>query len=825
MQSLVELTQKESENIVVNHNEDLEFAQKIDEFLNNNNCNTQPLRVGHTPFSLIICGANANLEVGISPETIIKCMSNSDDHYHGHELTKELIASLPQSIRDPIMIFKGSHNNSLLLVTELKDKYNKEIVVPIELSSRKARTFINRITSAYGKKNIENYIFNQLQQQNLLAINKEKANKLIQSLGLRLPPEESFICYDNSIAYSMKNVKYPIEKEEEITLNEQEMMAQIEAKLRREFEAKFQKMEQKFASLEDQVQTINKFMAAMTEAQDLSKTMAEIESVTKQITECDKAAFYCYDRFTDKFFAQGNDYREWQEGQSAETLKAAFDDKRIMSEGDKTIIPIVSSDGGALGVITAEKENGLSEKEIEFFKPNSQIVNTIELALKKEFEHQGRITDELTHLKNRQGLNEYAADTICGRINDNLPVNIVMCDIDHFKSVNDTYGHDAGDTVLRDVAAILQEGTRTGSDCAFRFGGEEMILILNCEPEKAYEIAERLRISVENSEHTVTAADGQEKNISVTISMGVYQMAPEIEMTPDNARAVFDAEFKCADELVYNAKETGRNKVVTTADIMDKVIAQREKSAEQGEKSVHTPHKDYKIFGTISYKDIVDKKRINGITAEHIDSLTDSLKKSGIDFSGIKDETTGKYSVSVDGWDNLKAARNIYNSIKSQSTAKEALTSNIEYQLNLRKDFGYLTQNQYDTLMSAKNDIRDTYISKFGEEFDSTKLDKVISEIVSECCPLAKEVSEKLQSLSETEKDEILKAHADFEATADEFDEEELLSYSLSQAITDERKSTKEFCAELKEINNWATKVEQTAAERSRNDNEHEQSK
>lgn len=110
-----------------------------------------------------------------------------------------------------------------------------------------------------------------------------------------------------------------------------------------------------------------------------------------------------------------------------------------------------------------------------------------------------------------------------------------------------------------------------------------MILILNCEPEKAYEIAERLRISVENSEHTVTAADGQEKNISVTISMGVYQMAPEIEMTPDNARAVFDAEFKCADELVYNAKETGRNKVVTTADIMDKVIAQREKSAEQGE--------------------------------------------------------------------------------------------------------------------------------------------------------------------------------------------------------------------------------------------------
>lgn len=819
------LTHSENEKIIQNNIDDLSFQKRIDLYINGQLKVFETISLGKFNLLKAVGAKTDELTVNqnVIRNSILPEHSRTAHHTSGHNITIDVIKNLPEFIRNPILVMRGNHPNTITLITEIKNQDNQNIIVPIALDLRSTDSIVNKISSIYGKNNIENYLNKKLDK--IIAYDKEKTDKLFTTIGYQLSKTTSVICFDNSIAYSMKNVKYPIEKKEDKALNEQEMMAQIEAKLRQEFEMKFQKMEQKFASLEDQVQTINKFMAAMTEAQDLSKTMAEIESVTKQITECDKAAFYCYDRFTDKFFAQGNDYREWQEGQAAESLKTAFDIKQIMYEGDKTIIPIVSSDGGALGVITAEKENGLSEKEIEFFKPNSQIVNTIELALKKEFEHQGRITDELTHLKNRQGLNEYAADTICGRINDNLPVNIVMCDIDHFKSVNDTYGHDAGDTVLRDVAAILQEGTRTGSDCAFRFGGEEMILILNCEPEKAYEIAERLRISVENSEHTVTAADGQEKNISVTISMGVYQMAPEIEMTPDNARAVFDAEFKCADELVYNAKETGRNKVVTTADIMDKVIAQREKSAEQGEKSVHTPHKNYKIFGTISYKDIVDKKRINGITAEHIDSLTDSLKKSGIDFSGIKDETTGKYSVSVDGWDNLKAARNIYNSIKSQSTAKEALTSNIEYQLNLRKDFGYLTQNQYDTLMSEKNDIRDTYISKFGEEFDSTKLDKVISEIVSECCPLAKEVSEKLQSLSETEKDEILKAHADFEATADEFDEEELLSYSLSQAITDERKSTKEFCAELKEINNWATKVEQTAAERSRNDNEHEQIK
>ena len=404
---------------------------------------------------------------------------------------------------------------------------------------------------------------------------------MLANIGVQFPKSiyDTVVCFDNSIAYSLENVKYPDEKNfeksgDDKSMTEQEMMAQVEAKLRSEFEAKFQSMEQKFASLEEQVQTINKFMAAMTEAQNLDRTLSEIESVTKQLTNCEKATFYCYDNTENKFFTQGGDYREWQDTQSYTSLQEAFNSKECITEENKSIVPIVSTDGSALGVIAVEKENGLSEKDRELFQPNSQIVSTIELALKKEFEHQGRITDELTGLKNRQGLNEYAVNTICGRINSDKPVNIVMCDIDHFKSVNDTYGHDAGDIVLKDVAKILQDGTRSGSDCAFRFGGEEMILILNCEPEEAYEIAERLRTEVESSGHTVTV-DGQEKNINVTISMGLYQMSPETEMIPENARAVFDSEFKNADELVYAAKESGRNKVSASPEILQSYISMK----------------------------------------------------------------------------------------------------------------------------------------------------------------------------------------------------------------------------------------------------------
>lgn len=496
-------------------------------------------------------------------------------------------------------------------------------------------------------------------------------------------------------------------------MSEQEMIAQIEAKLRQEFEEKFQRMEQKFSSLAEQVHIINKFMAAMTEAQSFEQTMSEIESVTKQLTDCDKATFYCHDNSNDKFFCHG-DYRNWQDEQIKDELREAFETQEILSDRKSAVIPLVSSSGDSLGVIVAEKEKGFTKEDYDNFRKGCQVVNTVELALKKEFEHQGRITDELTHLKNRQGLNEYVADTVCGRINQDKPVNIVMCDIDHFKSVNDTYGHDAGDIILKNVAHILQEGTRTGSDCAFRFGGEEMILVLNCEPEQAYAIAERLRSEVEKAVHTITA-DGQEKNISVTVSMGVYQMSPGIDMTPENARNVFDIEFKNADELVYKAKETGRNKVVTTPDIYASYLSQqsaeiicgsnkeainkikadvlsciendanttvvealavsaeeRPETAEQAaelsekiahaDKSIHNPKPHYEIFGNISFNNITDKESLCNIPADQISKLCDELKKEGLLYSGIKQEN-GKYTITVDGWDDLKTVRDIFKQI------------------------------------------------------------------------------------------------------------------------------------------------------------------
>ncbi|MCM1524777.1 MAG: diguanylate cyclase, partial [Ruminococcus sp.] len=346
-----------------------------------------------------------------------------------------------------------------------------------------------------------------------------------------------------------------------IVMNEREIKEMLERIAA--LERKNSSLENKMNSLEKQVETVNKFVAAITESQSVETAMNEIESVTKQLTDCDKATFYCYDGSADKFFSQG-DYRNWQDVRSAEEIKTAFRSQKIKEKENEAMIPLVTSKGKSLGVIVAEKEGGFKKEDFEGFKKGSHMVNTVELALKKEYEHQGRITDELTNLKNRQGLNEYLKNTLYGNLNDEKPVSIVMCDIDRFKAVNDTYGHEAGDVILKDVAAVLNEGTREGADCAFRMGGEEMVLILNCSHEKAIDISERLREQIENTSHTVMREDVTAE-VKVTVSMGVCDVRPNenIEISPDNIREVFDEELARADRAAYNAKNNGRNQVVS----------------------------------------------------------------------------------------------------------------------------------------------------------------------------------------------------------------------------------------------------------------------
>lgn len=198
-----------SAKIKQNQEEDIRFSNSIDKYLSNPDTETQPLVVGTTSNALAISGANPNLDVVINPRTIRKCMSEPDEHFHGHALSKELIKQIPSQLRNPVMVFKGSTEKSLVVITELKDKKNKGVIVALSLASRQGFSEVNRISSAYGKNNLANYLFTQIQNNNLIAVNRKKADRMLHSTGLQLPKENTFFSFNNSISYSMQNVKIP----------------------------------------------------------------------------------------------------------------------------------------------------------------------------------------------------------------------------------------------------------------------------------------------------------------------------------------------------------------------------------------------------------------------------------------------------------------------------------------------------------------------------------------------------------------------------------------------------------------------------------------
>ncbi len=150
-------------------------------------------------------------------------------------------------------------------------------------------------------------------------------------------------------------------------------------------------------------------------------------------------------------------------------------------------------------------------------------------------------SDPLTGLANRRAMTqllELLEQT-------GQPYAVLALDIDHFKRVNDTFGHDAGDVALREIAAILQENSRSG-DLACRAGGEEFTLILpDAEQATAAAIAERIRASIEVREVPTVGR--------LTVSIGVACQQPGTETA--------EAVLKQADERLYRAKEGGRNRV------------------------------------------------------------------------------------------------------------------------------------------------------------------------------------------------------------------------------------------------------------------------
>jgi two-component system cell cycle response regulator len=164
------------------------------------------------------------------------------------------------------------------------------------------------------------------------------------------------------------------------------------------------------------------------------------------------------------------------------------------------------------------------------------------------------ITDALTQLHNRRYMETHLTTLVEQAQSRGKPLTVLVLDIDFFKSVNDTHGHDAGDDVLREFAMRLKKSIR-GIDLACRLGGEEFVAVMpDTDMAVATTVAERLRRRIASEPFAISRG---ERKIEVTISIGLATLAG-----PDDTAATV---LKRADQALYRAKRDGRNRVVADA--------------------------------------------------------------------------------------------------------------------------------------------------------------------------------------------------------------------------------------------------------------------
>jgi len=165
------------------------------------------------------------------------------------------------------------------------------------------------------------------------------------------------------------------------------------------------------------------------------------------------------------------------------------------------------------------------------------------------------LEDPLTGLSNRRAFMNRSNAAKKRALRDNEPMIVALTDLDHFKSVNDTYGHDVGDAVLKHFSAVIQKSLR-GGDIIGRIGGEEFAVVLpKTNYETGKEALERLCRDVEQNPCPYVSEDGTDELLTYTVSVGFTNLSLNKDMSIDEL-------LKKADEALYEAKEGGRNRAV-----------------------------------------------------------------------------------------------------------------------------------------------------------------------------------------------------------------------------------------------------------------------
>ncbi|WP_085920416.1 diguanylate cyclase [Halomonas sp. CSM-2] len=244
-------------------------------------------------------------------------------------------------------------------------------------------------------------------------------------------------------------------------------------------------------------------------------------------------------------------YLDFVSPASLPDVETAFQDVKAGRQGEAECT-LVADDGQTRHVII--QAVGYLEND-RFMYSNATVFDITERKQLEEKLRAQAMTDPLTGVFNRRYLQSQASVEISRASRHQTPISLIAIDIDHFKRINDEYGHDAGDEVLKRFTSVIK-GLLRHEDLLCRVGGEEFaILMPNTAIEKASQVAERIRVAMENTQVPIEQ-DDTPMTIVITASFGVTHIA--------SGEKTLKAAIKRADEGLYEAKETGRNRIVVS---------------------------------------------------------------------------------------------------------------------------------------------------------------------------------------------------------------------------------------------------------------------
>lgn len=324
---------------------------------------------------------------------------------------------------------------------------------------------------------------------------------------------------------------------------------------------------------EELLEKIFFFMNEMVDTKDFSSTVLLLTELGRTLANSERASFWYWDKAKKEYWtlaALDSPRITVPEGsgivgasiENNETIliNSPYEDERFNPEVDKQTgyqtrsilcIPVTNSRGEVIGAYQAI--NKMDDKGYWYFDERDQ--NRLTMAavfcgktLESQILYSESQLDQLTGLKNRRGYYEYYEKNIHPYLL-HQSCSVIMADIDFFKRVNDTYGHNAGDVVLKCIAAILRNSVGTAGE-VIRWGGEEFVILMRgCAVSQAAVFAEQIRKRVETS-----ICYFEDIPIRVTMSFGVKAL--QSDLSPEE-------NVKGVDEKLYEAKASGRNRVVS----------------------------------------------------------------------------------------------------------------------------------------------------------------------------------------------------------------------------------------------------------------------